>query len=125
MGRLLYTWATKFRGFNFRKWLLTREKRENKYLTKITNHAYSTLYNLLFVYIFVTVKLLSLFMSANECFISCNQFAIFTLTLFTGRTPNAAHSSKVVFEGSNALSTPKCACKKDEYININVHCHCC
>ena len=27
-----------FRGFNFCKWLLTREKRENKYLAKITNH---------------------------------------------------------------------------------------
>ena len=28
----------KFRGVNFRKWLLTREKSENKSLTKITNH---------------------------------------------------------------------------------------
>ena len=28
----------KFRGFNFHKWLLTREKRENKSLAKITNH---------------------------------------------------------------------------------------
>ena len=27
-----------FHGFNFREWLLTREKRENKYLAKITNH---------------------------------------------------------------------------------------
>ena len=27
-----------FRGFNFREWLLTHEKRENKYLAKITNH---------------------------------------------------------------------------------------
>ena len=28
----------KFRGFNFHKWLLTHEKRENKSLAKITNH---------------------------------------------------------------------------------------
>ena len=27
-----------FRGFNFREWLLTREKRENKYIAKITNN---------------------------------------------------------------------------------------
>ena len=27
-----------FHGFNFHEWLLTREKRKNKYLAKITNH---------------------------------------------------------------------------------------
>ena len=31
----------KFRGFNFHEWLLTREKRENKSLAKITNHTVS------------------------------------------------------------------------------------
>ena len=30
-----------FRGFNFHEWLLTREKRKNKYLAKITNHTLS------------------------------------------------------------------------------------
>ena len=30
-----------FRGFNFREWLLTHEKRKNKYLAKITNHMLS------------------------------------------------------------------------------------
>ena len=42
MVRSLYTWATKFSWFYFREWLLTRKKRENKYLTKITNHTVPT-----------------------------------------------------------------------------------
>ena len=39
---------------------------------------------------------------------------VYTLTLFIGRSPNASHSSRVVFKGSNVSSIPKCACEKSE-----------
>ena len=43
----------KFCSFNFRKWLLIREKRENKSLVKITNHT------VLRVVYFSSIKLLA------------------------------------------------------------------